>query len=62
MSKPESNTDVLTGDEQRKLRALPYALTPVDMLKVVIEVVERQKQNAGKNGAVSARAGKGRSN
>lgn len=35
----------LTDDDQRKLRALLYTLTPIEMLKVVMEVIERQRLN-----------------
>lgn len=33
-------------DDQRKLRALLYTLTPVQMLEVVMEVIQRQRMNA----------------
>jgi hypothetical protein len=33
-------------DDQRKLRALLYMLTPVQMLEAVMEVIQRQRMNA----------------
>lgn len=40
---------VLTSDEGRQLRALLYILTPVEMLKVVMEVIQRQRMNGDAN-------------
>lgn len=36
----------LTIDDQRKLRALLYALTPIEMMEVIMEVIRRQRENA----------------
>lgn len=36
----------LVVDEHRQLRTLLYKLTPVEMLKVVMEVIARQTENA----------------
>lgn len=44
--KHEPPPEKLSSDEQRKLRALLYVLTPIEMLEVIMEVIGRQRENA----------------
>lgn len=44
--KHEPPPEKLSTDEQRKLRALLYVLTPVEMLEVIMDVIGRQRENA----------------